>query len=85
MSNRFTGPVLCDPPAGDIRRLLQLRRSHALTSPVNLAQLAKLWGCSQLLATARLARFNRLRMAEVRQLSPSTFLVLPRRTDDTPA
>lgn len=85
MPDRFTGPVLCDPPAGDIRRLLQLRRSYALTAPVSTAQLASLWGCSQLLATARLARLNRLGMAEVRQVSPSTFLVLPRRTDDTPA
>lgn len=85
MPDTFAGPVLADPPAGDIRRLLQLRRSHPLTAPVSVAQLARLWGCSQLLATARLARFNRLRMAEVRQVSPTTFLVLPRRTDDSPA
>lgn len=85
MPDTFSGPVLSDPPAGDLRRLLQLRRSHPLTAPVSTVALAGLWGCSQLQAAARLARLNRLGLADVRQTSPTTFLVLPRRTDDPAA
>lgn len=78
MPATFTGPVLADPPARDLRRLLQLRRHHPLMAEIGTADLADLWGCSQLMATAQLARFNRLRLAEVLTGSrPDAFYVLP--------
>lgn len=78
MPATFTGPVLADPPTRDLRRLLQLRRHHPLMAEVATADLADLWGCSQLRATAQLARFNRLRIAEVLNGSrPDAFYVLP--------
>lgn len=45
---------------------------------MNIDQLASLWGCSQLLATARLGRLDRLGLADVRQVGFASFLVLPR-------
>lgn len=85
MSTTYSGPILTDPPAADLRRLLSLRRAVPLAAEVSAAQLAQLWGCSQLLATARLARLNRLRLADVRQASPSTFYVLPITSHDPSA
>ena len=45
---------------------------------MSVAALARLWNCSQLLATARLGRLDRLGLADVRQVSFTSFLVLPK-------
>lgn len=52
---------------------------------MSTAELADLWRCPQLLATARLARLNRLGLATVsRGSKPDTFYVLPRIADLEP-
>ena len=78
MPDTLDRSLLRDPPAADLDRLVQLRRSLPLTEPVSVATLASLWGCSQLLATARLGRLDRLGLADVRQVGFTSFLVLPK-------
>lgn len=71
-------PFLLDPPTADIQRLLSVRRAFRFCQPVTTGDLAALWDCSQLLASARLTRLHRLGLATVRQAGPATFLILPR-------
>lgn len=83
MPDTFIAPVLVDPPAGDLRRFLALRRAFPVTAEISTNQLADLWRCHHLVAATLVARFHRLGMADVQRLSSSTFLVLPRLKTDT--